>query len=130
MAAAAADGPGLDTEHTVAGQGRHIHEEAEPAPIARHRHTEVAAVGTVLGGNHVPVGTAVGWDSFDDDQRIGSDVLVTIPSEIENGMRHSLHSRSLHEPVVNSVKGELENWKYSLQPGCHHDPPWSSNLEF
>lgn len=114
-AAAGALGRDLDAEHTAVGLGRHI--------LDRHIHEEAEAA------RRTAVDTAVGRSGPGSGQKSGQDGLVMIRHETERGMRHSLHTRSPPELVVNSAKGEPGNWTYSWRTDYHHAPPESSSLE-
>lgn len=99
-------------------------------PIARRCRIAVAvgADSAVLGiaadENHIPVAdAAVDCDSLDDSRRTGQIDHEVLPHEAGKDTKHSPHNRNPHELVVNSEKGELENWKYSSRPDFHHGPP-------
>lgn len=110
-------GLGFDAEHTAVELGRHN--------LSRHTHEEAEAEAARC----TALDTAVGWSSLGRSQRSGQNDPEMIRHETGRGMRHSPHSRSPPELVVNSAKGEPENWTCSWRMGYHHDPPESSSLE-
>lgn len=119
--------PVHDTEHTVAELGHRIRDEAGP-----HRRIaaagDTAVVGTAADGNRIrAVNTAADSGSPGDSQKTGYGM---IPYETGKRTKHSPRNHNPLELAVNSEKEELENWKYSLQPDFHHDPPWSLGLGF
>lgn len=120
VAAAGSLGRDHDEEHIAVGLDRHI---LGHHILDRHIHEEAEAA------RRTAVDTVVGRSGPGSGQRNGQNDLVMIQHGTERGMRHSLHTRSPPELVVNSAKGELGNWTYSWRTDYHHAPPESSSLE-